>query len=164
MKWLTEHVERAVGHLGACGEVRVRIVDDMEMAAAHEEFAGAAGTTDVLTFDLADPGVTGAPRINLEHGRLEFDSAQYVLDTDILACFDVAERQVALSNPETGGSPAVERELLLYVVHGVLHCLGMDDHDNDAAAAMHRVEDVVLTAIGVGPVYSGGEPGRGDSG
>lgn len=164
MTWLTEHVEKAVRHLGAYGEVRVRVIDDSEMAAAHEEYSGEAGTTDVLTFDLTDPGASPAPRINPERGILESDSKWYGLDTDILACFDVAERQVAPRDPETGGSHSVERELLLYVVHGVLHCLGMDDHDDDAAAAMHRVEDVVLTAIGVGPVYSGKEPGRGASG
>ena len=31
-----------------------------------------------------------------------------------------------------------------------------DDHDEAAAAAMHQVEDAVLTAIGVGPVYTAG--------
>jgi probable rRNA maturation factor len=162
--WLTEQVEKAVRHLGALGEVRVRVIDDAEMAAAHEEFAGVAGTTDVLTFDLTDPETSPGPRIDLQQGRLESDGAKYGLDTDILACLAFAERQVAYGDPETGGFDSVERELLLYVVHGVLHCLGMDDHDEDAAAAMHRVEDVVLTAIGVGPVYSGREPGRGASG
>src|SRR5689334_3238109 len=134
------------------------------MARAHEEYGGVPGTTDVLTFDLTDPGATPAPRIDHELGKLASDQTVYGLDTDILACIDVAERQIAPSNPESGGFAPVERELLLYVVHGVLHCLGMDDRDEAAAAAMHRVEDVVLTAIGVGPVYSGRDPGRGASG
>jgi len=164
LKWLTEHIEKAVRHLGAAGEVRVRIVGDAEMASAHEEFAGVPGTTDVLTFDLVDPEAARPPRVDVDAGRLDFASISYGLDTDILACLEVAERQVATSEAEMGGSASLERELLLYVVHGVLHCLGMDDHDDVAAAAMHRVEDVVLTAIGVGPVYSGRGPGRGASG
>src|SRR5262249_30742782 len=154
------HIEKAIWHLGAAGEVRVRVVDDAAMAEAHEEFAGVAGTTDVLTFDLTDPEAAPAPQLDLGRRCLDSDSNRYGLDTDILVCFDVAERQVAPKTPETGESIPVERELLLYVVHGVLHCLGMDDHDEATAAAMHRVEDVVLTAIGVGPVYSG----RGASG
>jgi len=80
---------------------------------------------------------------------------------------DVADRHSqGIPQPQPAVTP-LRRELLLYVVHGVLHCLGMDDHDEAAAAAMHRVEDAVLTAIGVGPVYSAGrqpETGSGASG
>jgi probable rRNA maturation factor len=165
ISWLTEHIQKAIRHLGAAGEVRVSVIDDAAMAQAHEEFAGVQGTTDVLTFDLADPDLGPPPSMDLELGKLESDKSLYVLDTDILACIDVADRQSQV-NP-LGESPLspVEKELLLYVVHGVLHCLGMDDHDEAAAAAMHRVEDAVLTAIGVGPVYSAGrEPGLGASG
>jgi ssRNA-specific RNase YbeY (16S rRNA maturation enzyme) len=43
--------------------------------------------------------------------------------------------------------------LLLYVVHALLHCLGHDDHEEQAAEAMHRMEDAVLESIGVGPVF-----------
>ena len=138
--WLIARARDAVMHLEASGEVRVRVVADAEMAAAHEEFAGVPGTTDVLTFDLADPDVP--PNINLD-GRCR------VLDTDILVCADEAARQAA------SRGYAVERELLLYIVHGVLHCLGYDDHDEAAAAAMHAREDGVLTAIGVGATYRG---------
>jgi probable rRNA maturation factor len=53
----------------------------------------------------------------------------------------------------------VEQELLLYVVHGVLHCLGHDDHDPDAAARMHAEEDRVLAAVGVGVTYARGAGG-----
>ena len=46
------------------------------------------------------------------------------------------------------------RELLLYALHGMLHCLGHDDHDEAAYARMHAAEDAVLTAIGVGPLFA----------
>lgn len=127
-RWLVEHARAAVGHLGAAGEVRVRVVNDAQMAAAHERYSGIPGTTDVLTFDLAgEPGV---------------------LDVDILVCVDEARRQAAARGH------SVERELLLYVVHGVLHCLGHDDHDEAGAAAMHAREDEILGAIGVGATYA----------
>lgn len=165
LAWLTDHLRKAVQHLGAAGEVRVRIVNDEEMAQAHEEFAGVAGTTDVLTFDMTDPEAGPPPPLVLELGKLEKSSHLFAIDTDILACLDVADRQSQGNTPGSTQSRPVERELLLYTVHGVLHCLGMDDHDEAAAAAMHRVEDAVLTAIGVGPVYAAGrEPGQGASG
>ncbi|MCC6660166.1 MAG: rRNA maturation RNase YbeY [Phycisphaerales bacterium] len=133
--WLQARATEVLGVLGASGEVRVRVVDDPEMARAHQEFADTPGTTDVLTFDLSDPDAPARDRP--------------VLDTDILICADEAARQARARGHET------ERELLLYIVHGVLHCLGHDDHDPDAAAAMHAREDQVLMAIGVGPTYRG---------
>jgi probable rRNA maturation factor len=129
--WLAQHATLALRAIGAPGEVRVRVVNNAVMAAAHEGFAGVPGTTDVLTFDLADPG-------------------SGTLDVDILACHDEAVRQAALR----GHSP--ERELLLYTIHGILHCLGHDDHDEAAAARMHAEEDRILQAIGVGATYAAG--------
>lgn len=111
------------------------------MAAAHEQYSGIAGTTDVLTFDLAEGGsARGA-----------------ALDVDILVCVDEARRQ------GTDRGHEVERELLLYILHGVLHCLGHDDHDDDAFERMHAEEDRILTAIGVGPTFAerAGRPGAG---
>jgi probable rRNA maturation factor len=128
-RWLALHVERALLQLGTGGDVRVRVVGDEEMRAAHEEFLGEASTTDVITFDMSEPG----------SGRL---------DTDILICHDEGARQAA------GRSHAVEQELLLYIIHGVLHCMGYDDHDAVAAGRMHAAEDHVLEALGVGATYN----------
>jgi probable rRNA maturation factor len=104
------------------------------MDALHRRHTGVAGTTDVLTFDLREMGL--GP-----------------LDVDIVVCLDEADRQAA------SRGHAVERELLLYVVHGLMHCLGHDDHEEAACARMHAAEDAVLTAIGVGPVYARPEGG-----
>lgn len=130
-RWLKEAAARALQALGAEGEVRVRVVGDEQMSRAHERYAGKAGTTDVLTFELSEePGV---------------------IDADILVCVDEAARQAQAR----GHAP--ERELLLYVIHGMLHCLGHDDHDAAAAAAMHAREDEVLEEIGVGATYARGD-------
>lgn len=126
---LTDQLRAAGRELDVAGEVRLRIVADPEMDALHRRTTGIAGTTDVLTFDLRDLGL--GP-----------------LDVDIVACLDEAARQAAAR----GHAP--ERELLLYALHGILHCLGHDDHDEAAFARMHAAEDAVLTAIGVGPVYA----------
>lgn len=163
LTWIGQHAEKAMRHLGCVGEVRVRVVDDAEMAQAHEEFAGVAGTTDVLTFDLTDPELGQPPAMDLEHARLDSGGVVFGIDTDILVCLDEAARQSGGGAPGQRLPPGVEKELLLYVLHGVLHCLGMDDHEEQAFEAMHKVEDGVLGAIGVGPVFRPGSP-RGDSG
>jgi probable rRNA maturation factor len=139
-RWLRDHAARALAALDAPGEVRVRIVGDAEMNRVHQQFMGTPGTTDVLTFDLTE-GAAAAGRSGL--------------DVDILICLDEAQRQAA------GRALTVERELLLYLLHGVLHCLGYDDHTEPDAAAMHAREDQVLQAIGVGATYL---PGRSDPG
>lgn len=158
--WIVQHVKKAMHHLGCGGEVRIKVVDDAEMAAAHEEFAGVPGTTDVLTFDMTDREELGEPpEIDLQSSRL---TGMFGIDTDILVCLDEANRQSGPPGTPMeggGGGLAVERELLLYVIHGILHCLGMDDHEEPAFEAMHKVEDGVLKAIGVGPVFRA--PGHG---
>jgi probable rRNA maturation factor len=126
--WVDRHALAALASL-TVGEVRVRVVGDGPMAEAHRRWAGVGGTTDVLTFDLRDPG--DGP-----------------LDVDLLVCFDEAARQASAR----GHGP--EREVLLYIVHGVLHCLGYDDHDEAGAERMHAEEDRLLGLAGVGPVYA----------
>lgn len=138
LRWLADKAAAAAGVLAYAGEVRVRIVGDDEMAVAHEKYSGVSGTTDVLTFDLRDDPSAGGP-----------------LDTDILVCADEARRQAAARGLN------VERELLLYIVHGVLHCLGFDDHDEAGHRAMHEEEDRVLEAIGVGRTFAAPEAGEG---
>jgi len=133
--WLREHAERALGIVaegtGIAGrhDARLRLVGDEAMARAHEAHKGVSGTTDVLTFDLRED--SGAP-----------------LDADILLCVDEAARQAAAR-----GIP-VARELLLYAVHGLLHCAGHDDPDEASAARMHAREDEILEALGVGTTYA----------
>lgn len=130
--WLEAHAARVAAELSLRGEIRVRLLPDAAMADAHQRYKGVAGPTDVLTFDLSEPGG--------------------LLDVDLLVCPDEASRRAA----DFGHS--VRAEILLYIVHGVLHCLGYDDLGEADAARMHAAEDALLGAIGVGPVF---EPRRG---
>lgn len=128
LAWLKGKLLDVMQAIDARGELSVRIVGDDEMARAHQSHKGVPGTTDVLTFDLSDNAET--------------------LDADVLVCFDEACRQA-----EARGH-TVEQELLLYVVHGVLHCVGHDDHDEQRARAMHDTEDEILARIGVAATYA----------
>lgn len=132
--WVAERLSAALDELNVGGEVRVRLTDDAGIARAHAERCGVEGVTDVITFDLSD-------------------DASDELDVDLLVCADEARRQ-----GEARRWP-VQREVLLYALHGVLHCLGYDDADDESSRRMHAREDEILCAIGVGRTY--GEFGGG---
>ncbi|MCX5690118.1 MAG: rRNA maturation RNase YbeY [Planctomycetota bacterium] len=155
--WVLRSATAAIQRLGSRGEVRIRVVGDEAMAAAHVEFAGVEGTTDVLTFDMSEPESGVLPALPTPE-QVSLDDVRGLdgLDTDILICIDEAKRQAA------GRGYSFDRELLLYILHGVLHCLGFDDHEEATYEAMHAMEDAVLAAIGVGPVFHRpfvGDPG-----
>lgn len=107
--------------------VTVRIVSDREMTGHHLRHRGEGTTTDVLTFPAS---AAGEP-----------------IAADIVICADVAARAAG-----ERGHP-IERELLLYALHGLLHCAGFDDHDPVSHGAMHAEEDRILEAIGVGATF-----------
>ncbi len=118
------------------GELEIAVVGDAEMRRQHEAWMGDAATTDVLSFDLREK-----PR----KGRVE---------GQLIVCVSVARRRARARRTDWRG------ELLLYVVHGCLHLCGMDDQQEEDAAAMHAVEDKLLSRMGWGPVFSRRAGGR----
>ena len=110
----------------------IRFVDDDAMSDFHVQFSGIEGTTDVLTFDASE-----AP-----------DSAEI----DLIVCVDVAAREA------TQRQHPVREELLLYTLHGILHCLGHDDHTDHEYQAMHDAEDRILTAAGIAARFADHRP------
>lgn len=130
LPWLRDGLAAALDHVARpIHSLTVKVVDDAAMLALHERHRGEAATTDVLTFDSSAPG-----------GPIE---------ADIVVCADVAARRAAEHDH------VLERELLLYALHGVLHCAGFDDRTPDDFEAMHAEEDRILTATGIGPTFRG---------
>ncbi|MHC5002272.1 MAG: rRNA maturation RNase YbeY [Planctomycetota bacterium] len=128
LAWVRDRLADAVARAPAVvARIDVSFVHDAQMAGLHEAHCDIPGTTDVLTFVASAPGKP--------------------IEVDIAVCVDEARRRAG------HGRHAVERELLLYCVHGVLHAAGYDDHEPAAFEAMHRKEDEILEAIGVGPVF-----------
>jgi probable rRNA maturation factor len=112
-------------------QLSIAIVDDAQMSDLHEEFMDITGTTDVLTFDLSDdPDDTT------------------VIEGELILCIDEASRQAASRGHET------RMELLLYGVHGLLHLMGYDDHDDDDYDRMHAREDELLTKAGFEALFA----------
>ncbi len=125
----------AVLHAEGCqrAELSVALVDDAEMAALHERHLGVAGPTDVLSFDL---GVA-----DTSPGR--------GIDGEVVVSVQTAARTAKTLGTET------EPEVLLYVVHGVLHLLGYEDKAIEPATRMRAREDEILAALGwAAPVRS----------
>ncbi len=115
----------------SCKRARISIalLDDSSIAHLNTEYIGHDGPTDVISFDLADEATVG-------------------IEGELVISIETACREARAR----GHSP--DLEVLLYAVHGTLHLLGLDDATDDDAMEMHRLEDDVLRAIGVGAVYS----------
>ena len=123
--WLTRVVRRALVRQGVeRAGISILLVGDRRMARLHEEWLGVPGTTDVITFDLADDGVAG-------------------LRGDIVVSAETARRVAR----ELGWAP--RHELAYYVVHGLLHLAGHDDIDPADRRAMRARERVLMAAAGL---------------
>ncbi len=134
----------------ASADVSVAVVTDTEIAELHEKYMQIQGATDVLTFDWAEQrhaGVGAAGSTGFA-GTTRCAGGRRV-EGEIVVSADTAKRRA-----EERAHP-VAAELALYVVHGTLHLLGMDDATKQEAMKMHEMEDEILAAIGVGRVYGG---------
>ncbi|MFM9025672.1 MAG: rRNA maturation RNase YbeY [Planctomycetaceae bacterium] len=126
--WLARVVRRALARQGVDrAEITILIVGDRRMARLHEEWLGVPGTTDVITFDLAGAG-------GKDGGGLR---------GDIVVSAETAGRVAR----ELGWAP--RHELAYYVVHGLLHLAGHDDHDPAERRAMRARERALLAAAGL---------------
>ena len=115
---------RAARAHGGRPEIAASIVfvTDRYLSRMHDKHLGDASRTDVITFDLSDDA--GGPLVEV------YASAERA-------------RAVAARRKVTP-----RRELLLYVVHGVLHLCGFDDHSRGDRARMRRAETAVLSRLG----------------
>ncbi len=118
-------------------EVAVLFVDEPTIAELHERYLGETGSTDVLAFPIDDEPVRGGR--NPDEGGTgpggplsSEEEAIPVLLGDVVVCPAVAGRQA----DERG--VAVEDEVALLVVHGLLHLLGMDHEETAQAERMER--------------------------
>ncbi len=118
-------------HGGAADGVSIAIVDDATITELHKTYLNKPGATDVLSFDLSD------------------DQAES-MEGQVVVSAETAHRQAS----RRGVTP--EAELMLYIVHGMLHLMGFDDLTPDAFKLMHREEDRLLDALGYGRPYEQG--------
>ena len=121
-KKLTELIQFVASSEGVrLAEVDLAIVDSKEMAGLNEHYLRHMGETDVLSFDLSDDDSAG-------------------VCAQLIVCGPVALEQAKARNLPP------QRELMLYVVHGLLHMMGYEDHTIRGAARMHARQEELLDA------------------
>lgn len=97
--------------------VEVVFTDDSTIKKLSGKYRGIRHATDVLSFCYGDEGIK-----------------QGFAFGEIIISLDTAAKQAA----ERKGS--MRDELLLLVIHGLLHIAGMDDEDPDSWIAMRHAE------------------------
>ncbi|MDD2707754.1 MAG: rRNA maturation RNase YbeY [Verrucomicrobiae bacterium] len=101
----------------ALGELTAVFVDDAAIAELNWRHLRHRGATDIITFDYGD-------------GR-----------ADLFISLDTARRQAAEYRQ------SFERELTLYLVHGMLHLSGFDDRTPEQRRRMRREESWFLKRL-----------------
>lgn len=107
-------------------EISVFLVGEKRIAELNERYVHHTGPTDVITFDYTD------------------DARPGWLGGDIIVCVPVALRQAAQFRDPW------QKEILRYVIHGVLHLRGMDDHTEAGYRRMKREENRLLKRLAPG--------------
>ncbi|MGB7345782.1 MAG: rRNA maturation RNase YbeY [Pirellulaceae bacterium] len=105
------------------GSIGVRITNDPTIRQINAQHLGHDYATDVISFGYdADP-----PRI----------------EGELVVSVDTAnQKALEIGWPQ-------KHEMLLYIVHGVLHITGMDDHEPSDRAAMRTAEENVFLYLGI---------------
>jgi probable rRNA maturation factor len=124
--------------------VALVFVDEPAMAQLNERFLGQPGPTDVLAFPIDDdvPESGRAPdRGGKGPGSASEPTEPPVLLGDVYVCPSVAVRQAEER------SIAIDAELALLVVHGLLHLLDYDHTEPDETEAMQTREREILASF-----------------
>ncbi len=127
--------------------VSVAVVDDPTIHRLNREHLAHDYPTDVISFALhegAEETAAGEPP----------RGAGRDVDGEVVVSADTAVRTAAELNGSGEGSRwSAHDELLLYVVHGLLHVVGYDDRTGDERDLMRSREQVVLRKLGIEPRY-----------
>ncbi len=115
-------------------EVSITLVDRDEMTSLNERYLEREGPTDVLALPIEDMQPGAVPPADPDGPPLNLG--------DIIVCPEVVARNAADAEVEFGD------ELALMVVHGILHLLGYDHHEDDEAEHMEARERTLLAAVG----------------
>lgn len=109
-------------------QISVALVGDDAIHVLNRRHLAHDYPTDVLSFVLSGPAEP--------------------LEAEVVVSTDTALREAARFGWD------VAAEVCLYVVHGVLHACGHDDHTPAGRAAMRRAERAVLKKFGLSPQYA----------
>ena len=123
-------VAAAIGNRREEAELSVRIVDLSEGQALNQQYRGAKGATNVLSFPFAAELPEPLPLIG-----------------DIVICAPVVAEEAHQQQKEAKAHWAH------MIVHGVLHLLGYDHQNDGDASIMETLETDILQGLGFPPPY-----------
>ena len=111
-------------------ELTIRVVDEAEITALNRQYRGKEGATNVLSFPYeAIPGVASD------------------LLGDVVICAPVVASESVVQNKP------LDAHWAHMVIHGVLHLLGYDHHQDDDAHKMEVRETELLDSLGYANPY-----------
>ena len=115
-------VKEVLGKKSSSAKLSFAFVDNNEIKRLNKKYFDTDDVTDVIAFPL--------------------DNHKNALNGEIVVSVETAVDTADKENVD------VEGEIILYVVHGLLHLLGYSDVDRDDAVIMHEKESKILKALG----------------
>lgn len=112
-------------------ELGITLVGPVEMARVNWQFLQHEGSTDVITFDHTENQIS----------RRKSSTPRRNISGELFICMEDA---VAQARSFRTTWPA---ELVRYIVHGVLHLLGHDDHGTVPRRRMKREENRLVRLL-----------------
>ena len=120
-------------------EIAVRLASNEEVRSLNAEWRGSDKPTNVLSFPMTERDAIAAGSA---------DGPELMLG-DIVLAYGVCLAEAAAK------AIPLERHAAHLMVHGTLHLLGYDHHDEAAAADMESRETRALARLGIADPYEG---------
>ena len=115
-------VREVIGKKSNSAKLSIAFVDNNEIKRLNKKYFNSDDITDVIAFPL--------------------DNHKNALNGEIVVSVETAVYTAVKENVN------IEGEIILYVVHGLLHLLGYSDVERDDAVVMHEKESNILKALG----------------
>ncbi|MCJ8330158.1 MAG: rRNA maturation RNase YbeY [Lentisphaeria bacterium] len=106
-------------------EIVFNLLNKADMAEINQHYLSHEGPTDVLTFNYLD----------------EFTDENEFTAAEIFICPEITEENAREFKTN------LNDELLLYIVHAILHLSGYEDHTEDKRVEMRQAEQLLLEKI-----------------
>ena len=127
-------VEAALSGRRESAELVIRVVDEEEGRQLNRRYRGQDRATNVLSFPFEAPAMVETELLG-----------------DLVVCAPVVVREAQEQ------AKAADAHWAHLTVHGLLHLLGFDHQNEREAAAMEKLEIVILAELGFPDPYLGGE-------
>ena len=126
-------MQKVLRHEGVSQAIlSIAFVTGSQIQSLNKKFLNRGYLTDVLAFDLSTEGLARSSRRTIRQ-----------IEGEIVICPATAIKNAAIFKT----SPT--QELVLYIIHGILHLLGYDDHRPVDIKRMREKEAELMKLTGV---------------